>query len=233
MLSEEKTMNILFIDDYLVVCEKPVGVLSEYDDRRANMPTLLATELNGAPVTVLNRLDREVGGVMVFGIHPFATAHINKQISDRTFKKEYFAVVEGVPEKKEGTLTDLLFHDKGKNKSYVVKRQRNGVKQATLDFVVVDSVKQDGCEFSLIKITLKTGRTHQIRVQFSSRGTPLVGDKKYGSKFGGNLTLWSHKVGFIHPKTKKVMEFALPLPQVPPYTWFEFVKSGKTEAVGD
>ena len=226
-------MNILFIDDYLVVCEKPVGVLSEYDDRRANMPTLLATELNGAPVTVLNRLDREVGGVMVFGIHPFATAHINKQISDRTFKKEYFAVVEGVPEKKEGTLTDLLFHDKGKNKSYVVKRQRNGVKQATLDFVVVDSVKQDGCEFSLIKITLKTGRTHQIRVQFSSRGTPLVGDKKYGSKFGGNLTLWSHKVGFIHPKTKKVMEFALPLPQVPPYTWFEFVKSGKTEAVGD
>lgn len=218
-------MNILFIDDYLVVCEKPVGVLSEYDDRRANMPTLLATELNGAPVTVLNRLDREVGGVMVFGIHPFATAHINKQISDRTFKKEYFAVVEGVSEKKEGTLTDLLFHDKGKNKSYVVKRQRNGVKQATLDFVVIDSVTRDGCEFSLMKITLKTGRTHQIRVQFSSRGMPLVGDKKYGSKHGGNLALWSHKIGFIHPKTNEATEFALPLPQVSPYTWFEFVKA--------
>ncbi len=226
-------MNILFIDDYLIVCEKPAGVLSEYDDKRANMPTLLAAELNGAPVTVLNRLDREVGGVMVLGLHPLATAQINKQISERTFKKEYFAVVEGVPGQKEGTLTDLLFHDKGKNKSYVVKRQRNGVKQAVLDFAVVDSVKQDGCEFSLIKITLKTGRTHQIRVQFSSRGMPLVGDKKYGSKFGGNLALWSHKVGFIHPKTKKVMEFALPLPQVPPYTWFEFVKSGKAEAVGD
>ena len=226
-------MNILFIDDYLVVCEKPAGVLSEYDDKRANMPTLLAAELNGAPVTVLNRLDREVGGVMVLGLHPLATAQINKQISERTFKKEYFAVIEGVPGQKEGTLTDLLFHDKGKNKSYVVKRQRNGVKQAVLDFAVVDSVKQDGCEFSLIKITLKTGRTHQIRVQFSSRGMPLVGDKKYGSKFGGNLALWSHKVGFIHPKTKKVMEFALPLPQVSPYTWFEFVKSGKTEAVGD
>lgn len=226
-------MNILFIDDYLVVCEKPAGVLSEYDDKRANMPTLLAAELNGAPVTVLNRLDREVGGVMVLGLHPLATAQINKQISERTFKKEYFAVVEGVPGQKEGTLTDLLFHDKEKNKSYVVKRQRNGVKQAVLDFAVVDSVKQDGCEFSLIKITLKTGRTHQIRVQFSSRGTPLVGDKKYGSKFGGNLALWSHKVGFIHPKTKKVMEFALPLPQVPPYTWFEFVKSGKTESVCD
>lgn len=220
-------MNILFIDDYLVVCEKPVGVLSEYDDKRANMPTLLAAELNGAPVTVLNRLDREVGGVMVLGLHPFATAHINKQISDRTFKKEYFAVVEGVPEKKEGTLTDLLFHDKGKNKSYVVKRQRNGVKQATLDFVVIDSVTRDGCEFSLMKITLKTGRTHQIRVQFSSRGMPLVGDKKYGSKHGGNLALWSHKIGFIHPRTKEATEFALPLPQVPPYTWFEFVKAEK------
>lgn len=226
-------MNILFIDDYLIVCEKPVGVLSEYDDKRANMPTLLAAELNGAPVTVLNRLDREVGGVMVLGLHPLATAQINKQISERTFKKEYFAVIEGVPMRKEGTLTDLLFHDKGKNKSYVVKRQRNGVKQAVLDFAVVDSVVQDGCEFSLIKITLKTGRTHQIRVQFSSRGMPLVGDKKYGSKLGGNLALWSHKIGFSHPKTKKVMEFALPLPQVSPYTWFEFVKSGKAEAVGD
>lgn len=226
-------MNILFIDDYLIVCEKPAGVLSEYDDKRANMPTLLAAELNGAPVTVLNRLDREVGGVMVLGLHPLATAQINKQISERTFKKEYFAVVEGVPGQKEGTLTDLLFHDKGKNKSYVAKRQRNGVKQAVLDFAVVDSVVQDGCEFSLIKITLKTGRTHQIRVQFSSRGTPLVGDKKYGSKFGGNLALWSHKVGFIHPRTKEATEFALPLPQVPPYTWFEFVKSGKTESVCD
>lgn len=226
-------MNILFTDDYLVVCEKPAGVLSEYDDKRANMPTLLADELNGAPVTVLNRLDREVGGVMVFGLHPLATAQINKQISDRTFKKEYFAVVEGVPEKKEGTLTDLLFHDKVKNKSYVVKRQRNGVKQAILDFVVMDTITQDGCDFSLMKIALKTGRTHQIRIQFSFRGMPLVGDKKYGSKLGGDVALWSHKISFIHPKTKKAMEFALPLPQVPPYTWFEFVKSKKTESVCD
>ncbi len=112
-------MNILFIDDYLVVCEKPVGVLSEYDDKRANMPTLLAAELNGAPVTVLNRLDREVGGVMVLGLHPLATAQINKQISERTFKKEYKCIKVLEYQNKYFIAKDYLKHN---YKRYFIKK---------------------------------------------------------------------------------------------------------------
>lgn len=220
-------MNILFVDDYLVVCEKPVGVLSEYDEKRANMPTLLSAELGGASVTVLNRLDRDVGGVMAFSLHPSATARLNKQISDGTFVKEYIAVVEGVPDEKEGVFDDLLFHDGTKNKSFVVKRPRNGVKRAVLDFVVLDTIERDGCDYSLVKVVLKTGRTHQIRVQFASRGFPLVGDKKYGSKQGGDIALRAYKIAFKHPQTQKPLGFVLPLPQVSPYDCFDAVKSHK------
>ena len=118
---------------------------------------------------------------------------ISQRKSRKRFAKAYFAVTEGVPEEKEGRLEDLLFKDKQKNKSYVVKRERKGVRRASLDYRVLDEA--DGK--ALVCIMLNTGRSHQIRVQFASRKMPLAGDGKYGSRDNGcEVALWSHKVEF-------------------------------------
>lgn len=183
------------------------------------MPRLLSDELGG-DVYCVHRLDRAVGGVMVYARTSAAAAALSRQIAARQLHKEYLAVVQGRPE--EGAvLRDLLFWDRAKNKSFVVKRQRGGVKDAELEYSLLEALP----ELSLLRVILHTGRTHQIRVQFSSRAMPLVGDVKYGSRYRGcALALWSHSLGFRHPASGKVMSFSAMPELVFPWNGFEYFK---------
>ena len=176
------SMQILYEDKYLVVAVKPVGVLSEDDLTDACMPQLLRQHYReqGKPgyIATVHRLDRIVGGVMVFSRRREVTGKLVAAVAAHQMTKEYLAVLRGHPEKDSDTLTDLLFRDARHNKSYVVQRPRKGVREATLDYTAL--AKTDA--LTLVKIRLHTGRTHQIRVQFSHRGLPLLGDIRYGSK---------------------------------------------------
>ena len=184
------------------------------------MPRLLSEELGG-DIYCVHRLDRAVGGVMVYARTPAAAAALSRQIAARQLRKEYLAVVQGRPAENSAVLHDLLFWDRSMNKSFIVKRQRGGVKDAELEYSLLEAIP----ELSLLRVILHTGRTHQIRVQFSSRALPLVGDVKYGSRYRDcALALWSHSLGFRHPVTDKAMSFsALPEP-VFPWNGFEYFK---------
>lgn len=163
-------MEILYSDKDIVACVKPVGLDSEHE-----LPQALKDALGGEIFT-LHRLDKNVGGVMLYARNNAAAARLSRDIQEGRMVKEYVALVHGTPPE-NGDWQDLLFKDSRKNKVYVVKRQRTGVKPARLEFVRL----QEG-ETSLVRIRLHTGRSHQIRVQFASRGYPLVGDHKYGAR---------------------------------------------------
>ena len=170
-----------------VVCVKPVGIAAQGMDAQA-LPQLLAAQL-GCEVYPIHRLDQTVGGVMVYAKTAKEAARLTQSMGEGGMQKTYLAVLTGCPEETSGTLEDLLFHDRTKNKTYVVSRQRKGVKEAKLAYRVLD-VQNGLC---LVRIRLYTGRTHQIRVQFASRGMPLVGDGKYGSrKNAASPALWSY-----------------------------------------
>ena len=193
-------MEILYEDKNIVFCVKPAGDLSQSDDKgRENMPALLS-DVCGCEIFPVHRLDREVGGVMVFAKSSYAAAKMSEITSSHEkFVKEYLVVVEGRPAD-SGVLEDLLYHDKNKNKTYVVKKERRGVKKAKLSYETLKSVTENGKEITLVKVHLYTGRTHQIRVQFASRGFPIVGDRRYGASAGENeIHLFSHKIEFVSP----------------------------------
>lgn len=180
-------MEILFHDREIAVCIKPVGLDSE-----AEVPAQLKQTLGGE-IFPLHRLDKNVGGVMVYARTKAAAAKLSKVIQDGQMVKEYVAMVHGCPPE-EGDWQDLLFKDSRKNKVFVVKKQRSGVKAARLEF---RRLRQG--ERSLVAIRLHTGRSHQIRVQFSSRGFPLVGDHKYGSRADETAPmLFSCRLTFPH-----------------------------------
>ena len=184
------------------------------------MPRLLSEALGG-DIYCVHRLDRAVGGVMVYARTTAAAAGLSRQIAARQFHKEYLAVVQGCPTEDRAILRDLLFWDRTKNKSFVVKRQRGGVKDAELEYSLLEALQ----ELSLLRVHLHTGRTHQIRVQFSSRAMPLVGDVKYGSRYRDcALALWSHALGFRHPATGKAMSFSAMPELVFPWNGFEYFK---------
>ncbi len=186
-------IEILFEDDDLVVCVKPVGIPSQ-NDKAEDMVKIL-TEQTESVIFPVHRLDTAVGGTMVFAKNSKTAASLSRQITDGSFRKYYIAAVCGRPEVKQGMLEDLLFKDSAKNKSYVVKRMRKGVKKAALEY----NVLAEGDNVSLISVLLHTGRSHQIRVQFASRKMPLVGDGKYGSKDNRcTVALWSSKISFFH-----------------------------------
>ena len=182
-------IEILYEDKELVACVKPVGFSSE-----KNLPKALEEQLN-SEIYTLHRLDTPVGGVMVYAKSKEAAAKMSKKISQNDdFKKTYLAVCEGEFSETKGIMEDLLFKDSKKNKSFVVKRERKGVKKAVLRYNILKTGEYGGKMCSLSLVTLETGRSHQIRVQFASRKHPLLGDGKYGSSFNCPIALFSHKI---------------------------------------
>ena len=207
-------MIVLYEDDALIVCVKPSGVLSEKSEK-PNMVSLIAAHTGAEPFPV-HRLDKETGGVTVYAKTKQAAAELSRQIQQGIFKKRYLAVAQGVFDEKSGEMQDLLFHDKQKNKTFAVSRQRAGVKTAELSYNVID--EKNG--FSLVDIVLRTGRTHQIRAQFSSRNHPLFGDRKYGGR-AGNLALHAYRLAFSHPHSGEALELEYPPDfTIPPWNMF-------------
>lgn len=210
-------MDILYQTKDIVVCIKPVGVDSE-----KGMPGLLAEALGGSFYPV-HRLDQGVGGLMVFARSPKAAAELSALIAQGQLSKEYLALVHGCPEDTEGRMEDLLWKDSRKNKVYVVSRQRAGVKKAALRYRVLRKGEK-----SLVRVYLETGRSHQIRVQFASRGMPLVGERKYSTlEDPCEIALWSYRLGFAHPATGEHMEFCKEPPEDFPWTVFTGQTPGK------
>lgn len=190
-------IEILFENNDFAVCVKPVGICSQ-NDGAEDMVKLLKEQL-GSVIYPVHRLDTAVGGTMVFAKNPKTAAALSKQVADGSFKKRYFAVVSGKPDENNGVFEDLLFKDSSKNKSYVVRRERKGVKKAKLEYELLAS----NGDMSLVSVLLHTGRSHQIRVQFSSRKMPLIGDGKYGSKDNRcTVALWSGEIEFTYNHDK-------------------------------
>lgn len=188
-------MTILYSDSGLVACIKPVGLDSE-----SALPAALAVQLGGE-IFPIHRLDQNVGGVMVFARTKAAAAALSKAVQEGQMVKEYVAMVHGTPPE-TGDWEDFLFKDSRKNKVFVVRKERKGVKYARLEF---DRLRAG--ETSLVHIRLHTGRSHQIRVQFSSRGFPLVGDHKYGSRDAATAPmLFSCRVTFPWKGETKIFE---------------------------
>lgn len=208
-------MELLYKDQDIVVCIKPPRVLST--DEPGGMPELVRQALGdpNSDVRTVHRLDRVVSGLMVLARTPHAASELSRQIREDQFQKEYLAVLHGVPDSPAGRLTDLLLRNKQERKTYVVSEPAKGVQEAVLDYQVLQTVNS----FSRVRIQLITGRTHQIRAQFSARGMPLVGDRKYSTlEDDCEIALWSYRIAFSHPVSGEPMEFLSEPPEVYPWT---------------
>lgn len=203
-------MKIIYLDDDIVVCVKPARVLST--DEPGGLPDLLREAVGTKDFRTVHRLDRVVSGLMVLARNPAAASELSRQVREDGFGKEYLAVVHGAPQ--GGTLTDLLVRDKARRMTLVAPEPGKGVQEAVLHFTVLNSAR----DLSRVRIRLVTGRTHQIRVQFSSRGWPLVGERKYAELDDPcEIALWSCRLTFDHPATGERMEFWLDPPDT--YPW--------------
>lgn len=208
-------MELIYKDADIIVCIKPAGALST--DEPGGVPSLVREALGDpqASVRTVHRLDQVVSGLMVLARSPEAAAELSRQIRNREFDKEYRAVVHGCPTKPAGTYRDLLLRNKPERKTYVVAEMAKGVQEAVLDYQVLNSHNA----LARVAIHLQTGRTHQIRAQFSSRGMPLVGDRKYSLLADDcNIALWSYRLSFRHPGSGKQMEFTREPPECYPWT---------------
>ena len=187
------------------------------------MPALLAEKLCARKVLCVHRLDKAVGGVMVYALGRESAAALSRAITEGRFNKQYLAVVHGQLASEADTLRDLLFHDRAGNKSYVVKRRRTGVREAVLDYRVCGTA----ADMSLLLVRLRTGRSHQIRVQLASRRHPLVGDAKYGSpRRDCGIALFSHALSFRHPTTGEALRFEAQPPGGYPWDLFNITDFG-------
>ncbi len=214
-------MTVLYENDHIAICEKPVGIISQSTSDRTGFADMAAERFGYA--AIINRLDTQVGGAVLFAKNPKSASLLSEMASDHTICKIYLAVVEGRPAEDRGVYEDLLFKDSRKNKSFVVQRMRKGVKKASLEYEVIDTVQFNGKTLTLVKIKLHTGRTHQIRVQFSSRKMPLSGDGKYGSKDNGcSVSLWSHSIS-LHVAKADIS--AVSVPPAETYPWNLFNKN--------
>lgn len=209
---------ILYQDERILVCRKPAGLLSTDDEN--GLPAVLRTQLGDAHACIrtVHRLDAAVSGVMVYARSQMAASLLSEQIRDGKFQKEYLTVLHGAPEAPAGMLRDLLWRNRSTRRTVVVAEPRKEAKHARLLYRVL--AEANG--MSLVQIRLLTGRTHQIRVQLSSRGLPLVGDRKYGrgDEDGCAIALWSYRLRFFHPQTDEPLEFSLEPPACAPWTDF-------------
>lgn len=210
-------MELIYQDKDIVVCIKPSRVLST--DEPGGLPELVREALGDpkADIRTVHRLDRVVSGLMVLARNAKAASELSRQIREEEFGKEYQAVLHGIPAQAQGTLRDLLGRDKARKMTYVAAEAGKGIQEAVLDYRVLAQTDT----FSKVQVRLHTGRTHQIRVQFASRGLPLVGERKYSTLDDPcEIALWSCGLAFTHPATGKKMVFAKEPPQVWPWTAF-------------
>ena len=207
-------MELIYLDDDILVCIKPARVLST--DEPGGLPDLCREALGdeSADIRTVHRLDRVVSGLMVLARKAKAASELSRQIRENEFEKEYLAVVHGCPEAR-GTLRDLLGRDKARKMTFVADAPAKGVQEAVLHYQLQNTANG----LSRVRIQLETGRTHQIRVQFASRGMPLVGERKYSELDDPcEIALWSYRIAFAHPKTGEKMEFAHQPPETYPWT---------------
>ncbi len=210
-------MEILYQDNRIVVAVKPAGILST--DEPGGMPSLLRQALNTDCIRTVHRLDAQTGGVMVFARSRMAASLLSQQVRERQFSKYYLAAVHGTPQPQSGEMRDLLGRDSVRRVTYVADTPSADTREALLTYETLDTA--DG--LSLVRVQLHTGRTHQIRVQFTSRGLPLAGDRKYGIPEDGivPLALWAYRLSFAHPQTGQEMSFTCPPPETEPWTRFK------------
>ena len=210
-------MEILYQDNRIVVAVKPAGILST--DEPGGMPSLLRQALNTDCIRTVHRLDAQTGGVMVFARSRMAASLLSQQVRERQFSKCYLAAVHGTPQPQSGEMRDLLGRDSVRRVTYVADTPSADTREALLTYETLDTA--DG--LSLVRVQLHTGRTHQIRVQFASRGLPLAGDRKYGIPEDGTvpLALWAYRLSFAHPQTGQEMSFTCPPPEAEPWTRFK------------
>ena len=210
-------MEIIYQDDRVVVAIKPAGVLST--DEPGGMPSLLRQVLGTDCIRTVHRLDAQTGGVMVFARSRKAASLLSQQVRERQFSKCYLAAVHGTPQPQSGEMRDLLGRDSVRRVTYVADTPSTDTREALLTYETLDTV--DG--LSLVRVQLHTGRTHQIRVQFASRGLPLAGDRKYGLPEDtiAPLALWAYQLSFTHPQTGQEMSFTCPPPETEPWVRFE------------
>lgn len=205
-------MQILFEDAHLILTLKKPGVPSQNDPSGQNSMTDLLSVFCSAPVFCVHRLDTAVGGVMVYAKTKQAAGALSALFQKGEVNKKYCAIVHGVAG--SGVMQDFLYHDKRINKSFVTSTRRKGVKEAALEYSTIAS---DG-SISLVDISLGTGRSHQIRVQFSSRKMPLLGDRKYGSTERCPIALWCRHLSLVHPFTGETITGTCAPPQTDPWT---------------
>ena len=196
-------MNLLYQDAHMVVCVKPAGLLAQADSKGGESAVSKLEAAFGS-IYPVHRLDKDTGGVMVFARTQKAAAALSKAVQENKLNKEYLALLPEMPAAEEGELEDILFHDRVKNRTYVVDRQRKGAKPAKLAYRVLEQRESA----VLVQVRLFTGRTHQIRVQFASRKLPLLGDRKYGSRESVPMALWAWRLTLPHPVTGKELVFA-------------------------
>ena len=211
-------MEILFLDAKLLVCVKPVGLLST--DEPGGVPEALREQLGdpGAPLYPVHRLDRTVGGLLALARTRRAAGDLGRAVAEGHFHKEYLAVVPAAPTPPAGTLRDWLLRDRARRVTQAVPPETPGAKEAVLDYELLSET--EGA--ALLRIVLRTGRTHQIRAQLAAHGLPLLGDRKYGGSTDTAETpaLWCHKLSFPHPKTGEMLTFTCNPPMVFPWTLY-------------
>lgn len=207
-------MKVVFSDDDIAVIIKPPWVSSQSMPDGHGVPDILKSQMN-CMIYPVHRLDAATSGLMVYAKSKRAASEISRDIVTGCFYKEYIALVHGVPSPKVGEYEDLLYHDVVKNRSFVVQRERKSVRRALLTYETVNTVNTESGDVSIVRIYPKTGRTHQIRVQFATREMPLVGDKKYGAKDNENrLALCCRRLDFKHPTTGEDLTFIIPSSEI-------------------
>lgn len=220
---------IIYEDNHLLIVEKPVNIpVQEDQSKDPDLLNILKVDLKvryqkpgNVYLGLVHRLDRPVGGVIAFAKTSKCASRLANSLRQNKFDRQYLAIVRGRPQQKQNKLIDFLWKDNHTNTVYVKDSETSGAKKAILEYEVIASQEN----LSLLRVTLHTGRSHQIRVQLAHAGLPLYGDQKYGSKVnkvGQQIALWANTLALPHPITKEILTFKSALPQAYPWDLFSY-----------